>query len=44
VRVAPEDTAGIESGKYFYDLEIGLNSDAFTLLKGVLEIERDVTI
>lgn len=44
VRVAPEDTAGIEYGKYFYDLEIRLNSDAFTLLKGVLEIERDVTI
>lgn len=44
VRVAPEDTVGIESGKYFYDLQIGVNSDVFTLLKGVLEIERDVTI
>lgn len=43
VRVAPEDTENLEPGKYFYDLEIGANGDIFTILKGVLEIERDVT-
>lgn len=43
VRVAPEDTADKEAGKYFYDLQIGINSDIFTILKGVLEIEHDVT-
>lgn len=43
VRVAPEDTASIEAGKYFYDLQVGLNSDVFTIMKGVLEIEQDVT-
>ena len=42
VRVAPEDTADLEHGKYFYDLEIEINGDVFTLLKGVLELERDV--
>jgi len=43
VRVAPEDTKDIEAGAYYYDLEIGANSDIFTILKGVLDIEPDVT-
>ncbi len=43
VRVAPEDTREIKAGKYFYDLQIGVNSDIFTILKGVLEIEQGVT-
>ena len=43
VRVAPEDTADVVEGKYFYDLEIGLNSDIFTVLHGILEIIQDVT-
>lgn len=43
VRVAPEDTKDVEAGKYFYDLEIGLNGDKFTVMKGVLEITQDVT-
>ena len=43
VRVAPEDTSNIEVGSYYYDLEIGANSDIFTILKGVLKVEQDVT-
>lgn len=43
VRVAPEDTADLEPGKYYYDLQLGVNSDVFTIIKGVLELERDVT-
>ena len=43
VRVAPEDTAEAEAGKYFYDFQVGLNTDVFTILHGVLEIEPDVT-
>ena len=39
VRVAPEDTEEIEVGDYYYELEIGLNSDEFTILKGILKIE-----
>lgn len=44
VRIAPEDTSGAKAGKYFYDLQISIDSDVFTILKGVLEIEQDVTI
>ena len=43
VRVAPEDTADLEAGQYRYDLEIGVDSDIYTVLKGILEIEEDVT-
>lgn len=43
VRVAPEDTSNIEVGSYYYDLEIRKNSDIYTILKGVLKVEQDVT-
>lgn len=43
VRVAPSDTANIEVGSYYYDLEIGANSDIFTILKGKLKIDADIT-
>lgn len=43
VRVAPEDTSDIEVGSYYYDLEIGANSDIYTILKGTLKVEQDVT-
>ena len=44
VRVAPEDTESVEPGQYYYDLQIGVNSDVFTILHGVLKIYDDVTI
>lgn len=43
VRIAPEDTKDISVGQYYYDLEIGANSDKFTVLKGILDIDHDVT-
>ena len=43
VRIAPEDTENIEIGRYFYDLEIHCNKDTYTLLKGVLSIDWEVT-
>lgn len=43
VRIAPEDTKDIPAGQYYYDLEIGANSDVFTVLKGILQIEHDVS-
>ena len=43
VRVAPEDTENIEAGMYYYDLQIELNGDVFTILNGALKIESDVT-
>lgn len=44
VRVAPEDTKDIEAGKYFFDMQIGVNSDIFTILKGIIEIEQEITM
>ena len=43
IRVAPSDTENINIGKYYYDLQIGLNSDIHTILKGVLIVEREIT-
>ena len=43
VRVAPEDTENLEAGMYYYDLQIELNGDVFTILNGALKIESDVT-
>ncbi len=43
VRVAPEDTEGLEVGKYYYDLQIALNQDVFTILKGIFTIDFEVT-
>lgn len=43
VRVAPSDTSDAEIGFYFYDLQIGVGADVYTIYKGVFEIEHDVT-
>lgn len=43
IRVAPQDTQTIEPGDYFYDMQIGINSDIFTVLRGILKIEENVT-
>lgn len=43
VRVAPEDTVNLEPGSYYYDLQIGANSDVYTILRGALELLPDVT-
>ena len=41
VRVAPADTKDLQAGTYYYDLEVGVNSDIFTLMKGRFIIEQD---
>ena len=43
VRVAPELTAGVDFGKYFYDLQLDINDDVLTLMKGKLSIEWEVS-
>ena len=43
VRVAPAKTEDLNTGRYFYDLEIDVNNDVFTLMKGRLLLEYDVT-
>ncbi len=42
VRVAPELTEDVEFGKYFYDLQLDINDDVLTLMKGKLSIEWEV--
>ena len=42
VRVAPELTADVDFGKYFYDLQLEINDDVLTLMKGKLSIEWEV--
>lgn len=42
IRIAPNDTRYLEPKKYYYDFEINVNGDTFTILKGILDIEFDV--
>ena len=43
VRVAPEDTENLAIKSYIYDLEIGVNGDKFTIMRGSLTLIEDVT-
>ena len=43
VRLAPEDTAEIDAGTHWYDLEIDIGDDVYTPIKGKIKIEQDVT-
>ena len=43
VRIAPEDTQNIEARRYYYDLQVGVNSDVFTILRGILWVKNSVT-
>lgn len=41
IRVEPSKTKNLQSGTYYYDLEVGVNSDIFTIMKGKFIIEQD---
>lgn len=43
VRVAPADTKELEAGDYYYDLQIQVNLDVYTVLIGRLEIVQEIT-
>lgn len=43
IRVAPEDTADLDPGRYDYDLQLGLGADIYTILMGKLTLRQDVT-
>ena len=43
VRIDPDDTALLEPGQYWYDLEIIKNDDVFTIFRGILEILPEIT-
>ena len=43
VRIDPLDTAGVDTGNYYYDMQIVIGDDVFTLMIGTLTIGFDVT-
>lgn len=43
VRVPPEATEDLQDGLYYYDLQLDINGDVLTLMKGRLTIEWQST-
>lgn len=43
VRVSPKDTENLQAGTYYYDLQVSVNYDVFTIMKGRFIIEQDAT-
>lgn len=43
IRVAPEDTAEVDPGRYYIDIQIGANGDIYTIFYGILNLLPDVT-
>ena len=43
VRVAPEDTASAEAGRYFYQFAVEKNNDKYTIMRGIIELEPEVS-
>ena len=41
VRVSPEKTKNLQSGTYYYDEKIKVNSDVFTIMKGRFVLRQD---
>lgn len=40
IRIAPTDTVNIASGQYYYSFRATVNSDVFTIYKGILDIQN----
>lgn len=43
VRIPPRLTEGLTPGRYFYDLEVRINDEVFTFMKGRFVVEYDIT-
>lgn len=43
VRIPPILTADLELGRYFYDLQININNDIITLMRGRLSLEYEIS-
>ena len=43
IRVAPEDTNNLSVGTYYYDFEAHIDDDVYTMAKGKLKLEQDIT-
>lgn len=44
LRIAPEDTAELIAGFYYYDLELKIGDDTYTIALGIFQIIRDITL
>ena len=43
VRIDPYDTKELQAGTYYYDEQVAVNGDVFTIMKGKFIIEQDTT-
>lgn len=43
VRLAPADTANVTPGRYYYDLQIGVSNDIYTIMFGEINILPEVS-
>ena len=43
VRIAPDDTKDLQTGTYYYDETIFVNSDKITIMKGRFIVEQNAT-
>lgn len=43
IRVAPAKTKNLQVGTYYYDLQVGINNDIFTIMKGRFVVEQEAT-
>ena len=44
IRVPPSETAGLDPGEYWYDLQIGVKGNIKTVLRGKITIDLEVTV
>jgi hypothetical protein len=44
LRIAPDDTEELIPGYYFYDLQLGIGDDIYTIALGMFQIIRDITL
>lgn len=44
LRVAPEDTQSLIPGWYYYDLQLTIEDDVYTIALGKLQLIRDITL
>lgn len=43
VRLSPNDTKDLQEGTYYYDEQISVNGDVFTIMKGRFIVKQDVS-
>ena len=43
VRIDPNDTKDLQAGTYFYDEQVAVNGDAFTIMKGQFILQQDAS-